>query len=110
MPDEEETNDFPEITPYIEPEEKMPRPVHPTPLHQLSKQQRIDRQIALIDQYHAHIAKGLRLIWGNKECEEYMDKLVISGGDGVGHSRVGFRVEVLSALLDLISLHEITRQ
>lgn len=110
MPDEDEINDFPEITPYIKPEEETPGPVHATPLHELSKQQRIDRQIALIDQYHAHIAKGLRLMWGYKECMEYMDKLVISGGDGVGKTRVGFHVEVLSALLDLISLHEITHQ
>lgn len=110
MPDEEELNDFPEITPYIEPEEETPEPVRTTPLHELSKQQRIDRQIALIEQYHAHIAKGLKLMWGYKECVEYMEKLVLSGGDGVGKSRIGFRVEVLSALMDLTSLHEITKK
>lgn len=109
MPDEE-LNDFPEITPYIEPEEKTPGPVHATPLHELTRQGRIDRQIALIEQHHAHIAKGLRLMWGYKECVEYMDRLVISGGDGAGKTRVGFHVEVLSALLDLISLHEITHK
>lgn len=109
MPDEE-LNDFPEITPYIEPEAITPHSVHETPLHQLSRQGRIDRQIALIDQHHAHIAKGLRLIWGHKECVEYMNKLVISGGDGAGKTRIGFRDEVLSALMDLNSLHEITHK
>lgn len=109
MPDEELT-DFPELTPLVETEEEAPQPVRETPLHELSKQQRIDRLIARIDQYHPHIAKGLRLMWGYKECVEYMEKLVVSGGDGVGKNRIGFRVEVLSALMDLISLHEITKK
>ena len=109
MPDEE-LNDFPEITPYIESEAKAPQPVHETPLHQLSRQGRIDRQIALIERHHAHIAKCLRLLWGNKECEEHMNKLVISGGDGAGKARIGFRDEVLSALMDLSSLHDITHK
>ena len=109
MPDEE-LNDFPEITPYIESEAKAPQPVHETPLHQLSRQGRIDRQIALIDQHHAHIAKGLSLIWGSKECVEYMNKLVLNGGDGAGKTRIGFRDEVVSALMDLSSVHEITHK
>lgn len=108
MPDEE-LNAFPELTPHIEEEEVKPV-AQETPLHELSKQQRIDRQIAIIEQYHPHIAKGLKLMWGYKECVEYMEKLVLSGGDGAGKSRVGFRVEVLSALMDLTSLHEITKK
>lgn len=110
MPDED-SNAFPEITPHLEEVEEQSKPqVHETPLHELSKQQRIDRQIAIVDQFHPHIAKGLRLMWGYKECVEYMEKLVLSGGDGAGKSRVGFRVEVLSGLMDLTSLHEITKK
>lgn len=109
MPDEE-LNAFPELTPHLEEEEEAKPLIHKTPLHELSKQQRIDRQIAIIEQFHPHIAKGLTLMWGYKECVEYMEKLVLSGGDGAGRSRVGFRVEVLSALMDLTSLHEITKK
>ncbi len=108
MPDED-SNAFPEII-HTEVEEEAKPVIRETPLHELPKQERIDRQIAIIEQYHPHIAKGLKLMWGYKECIEYMEKLVISGGDGAGKSRVGFRVEVLSALMDLTSLHEITKK
>ena len=108
MPDEE-LNTFPKLTPHIEEEEATPV-IRETPLHELSKQQRIDRQIAQIEQFHPHIAKGLKLMWGYTECVEYMQKLVLSGGDGAGRSRVGFRIEVLGALIDLVSLHEITKK
>lgn len=108
MPDKD-PNAFPEINLHMEQEEAKPV-AHEIPLHELSKQQRIDRQIAIIEQFHPHIAKGLKLMWNYRECVEYMEKLVLSGGDGAGKSRVGFRVEVLSALMDLTSLHEITKK
>lgn len=108
MPDKD-PNAFPEINLHMEEEEVKPV-AQEVPLHELSKQQRIDRQIAVIEQFHPHIAKGLKLMWNYRECVEYMEKLVLSGGDGAGKSRVGFRVEVLSALMDLTSLHEITKK
>ena len=107
MPDEK-MNEFPEITPFFELAEEK-RIIPSTPLHEMSKQERIDRQIALVDQYHPHIAKGIKMMWGYKECVDYLDKLVLSGGDGAGKVRVGFRLEIMSALIDLSTLHEVTK-
>jgi hypothetical protein len=37
---------------------------------------------------------------------EYLQKLILDGGDGFGHARIGFRSDVMAALINLISLHE----
>jgi hypothetical protein len=34
---------------------------------------------------------------------------VLSGGDGFGRARIGFKPEVVSALMSLISLHQIDK-
>jgi hypothetical protein len=79
----------------------------PTPLHEQPKRARIDHQLATIGTSHPHIVKIIRVLWGHKECLDYIKQLVFDGGDGVGRSRVGFKQEVLSALMDLSNLHEI---
>jgi hypothetical protein len=79
----------------------------PTPLHEQPRQARIDHQLAVIGHQHEHIAKVVRVLWGHPECLDYIRQLVFDGGDGVDRSRVGFKKEVLSALMDLSNLHEI---
>jgi hypothetical protein len=37
-----------------------------------------------------------------------MQKLVLSGGDGLGHARVGFKPEVVTALMSLVTIHNST--
>jgi hypothetical protein len=37
---------------------------------------------------------------------EYLQKLIMNGGDGFGNARIGFRSEVMSALLRLVSLQQ----
>jgi len=78
----------------------------PLPLHELPRQVGIDNAMARIESHHARIAKAILVLWGTRDCVDYIEKLVMSGGDGMGHARVGFKPEVVSALLSLVSLHQ----
>ena len=100
MQDNSEFSSFPIIR-YTEEHE----PTRPSPLHEQPKQARIDHQLAMIGEQHEHIVKIIRILWGHKECLDYIKQLVFDGGDGVGRSRVGFKQEILAALIDLSNLH-----
>ena len=78
----------------------------PMPLHELPRQVGIDNSLDIIGRRHERIAKAIRVFWGTRDCVEYIEKLVMSGGDGLGNTRVGFKPEVVSAMLSLISLHQ----
>ncbi|MEI7535693.1 MAG: hypothetical protein WCJ76_00710 [Comamonadaceae bacterium] len=97
-----EFSDFPVIS-YTE-EHQLTRP---TPLHEQPKRARIEHQLGVIGEQHEHIVKIIHVLWGHKECLDYIKQLVFDGGDGLGRSRVGFKQEVLSALIDLSNLHEL---
>ena len=84
-------------------EEQATRPM---PLHELPRQVGIDNAMAIIAKRHERIAKAITVFWGSQDFVDYMEKLVMSGGDGFGNARVGFKPEVVSALMSLISLHE----
>ena len=79
----------------------------PLPLHELPRQVGIDNAMAVVARHHARIAKAIGVFWGTRDCVEYIQTLVMSGGDGHGKARVGFKPEVVSALLSLASLHTI---
>ena len=93
---------FPPLT--WEAEELETRPM---PLHEFPRQVGIDQAMAIVAQHHERIAKSIGIFWGTRDCVEYIQKLVMSGGDGLGRARVGFKPEVVSALLSLISLHQV---
>ena len=78
----------------------------PMPLHELPRQVGIDNSLDIIGRHHERIAKAIQVFWGTRDCVEYIEKLVMNGGDGLGNTRVGFKPEVVSALLSLISLHQ----
>ena len=80
----------------------------PIPLHEIPMQARIDREMAIINQHHARIGKAIDTFWGHQDCVEYLQKLIMSGGDGFGKARVGFKQDVLAALINLSNLHEVT--
>ena len=92
FPDIEYQDDFPDTQPMA--------------LYDLPLDYRIDGEIARIGKYHERIAKAIKTFWGHRDCVEYIQKLVLSGGDGAGHSRMGFKNEVMSSLISLIALHE----
>lgn len=78
----------------------------PMPLHELPTQVGIDMAMAVVDRHHVRIGNAIRLFWGTRDCVDYLQTLVLSGGDGLGNARVGFKPEVLSALMSLITLHK----
>ncbi len=96
--------DFPEI--HHDPADEITRPL---PMNELPRQVRIDNDMAIIRAQHARIATAIEMFWGHKDCVEYLQHLILNGGDGVGRTRVGFKREVLAAFMDLITLHEINK-
>ena len=79
----------------------------PMPLQELPRQVQIDHEMGIIRAHHARIASAIEMFWGHKDCVEYLQQLILSGGDGVGRARVGFKQEVITALMRLISLHDL---
>ena len=76
-----ETLGFPTLK--WEEEEQATRPM---PLHELPRQVGIDNAMAIIAKRHERIAKAITVFWGSQDCVDYMEKLVMSGGDGFGNS------------------------
>lgn len=99
-----EDTGFPPID--MDEEELVTRPM---PLHELPRQVGIEQAVAIIAQRHQRIADAIRIFWGTRDCVEYIQKLVMSGGDGFGNARIGFKPEVVSALLSLASLHQVEK-
>ena len=91
--------------PLITDEEELA--TRPMPLHELPRQVGIDHAMDIIAQHHDRIAKSILMFWGTRDCVEYIQKLVMNGGDGFGNTRVGFKPEVVSALLSLASMHQV---
>ena len=92
------------------PEEKHPG--FPNLLHdeeeQATRPMRLEEypRLAIVRQHHERVAKAIEVFWGHKDCVEYLQQLILSGGDGVGKARIGFKREVLSALINLTTLHD----
>lgn len=105
MQDPKNSKGFPNI--QFEEEDLATRPL---PLEDLPKQARIDHEMAIIARNHDRIAKAINTFWGHRDCVEYLKTLVLSGSDGVGHKRIGFKPEVLAALMHLMELHEVDRR
>lgn len=80
-------------------------PTRPMPLHELPMQARIDREMETIAQHHLRIALAIEKFWGHRDCVEYIQQLILSGSVD-GQDRAGFKPEVLSALINLVSLHK----
>lgn len=71
-----------------------------------SAEQRKDDALEIVATYHNRIANTIRTLWGYKECSEYISKLIMSGGDGMGNARVGFNPEAAHAMMLLADLHD----
>ena len=57
--------------------------------------------LALINAQHPRLATAIELMWGEIECEKYLDKLILSDRE----TRQGFAEPVMSALLALNKRH-----
>jgi hypothetical protein len=80
-------------------------PTRPLPLHERPMQARIDHEMDIIARHHVRIALAIEKFWGHRDCVEYLQRLILSG-DNDGHNRVGFKPEVVAALINLVSLHK----
>lgn len=81
-------------------------PTQPMGLEDRSPAQRAAEAIEVVGLFHHRIAHTIRTLWGYKECSSYINKLIMSGGDGMGHARVGFNAEAAQAMLVLADLHD----
>lgn len=60
-----------------------------------------------VELHHPRIAQTIRTLWGYKECSAYINQLIMSGGDGMGKARIGFKPEAVEAMLQLADLHDV---
>ncbi len=77
----------------------------PLPLHERPMQARVDFEMALIAEHHIRVALAIENFWGHRDCVDYIRSLVLSGYKE-GEKRLGFKPEVLSALMTLAELHK----
>ena len=78
----------------------------PMALHERPLQARIDYQMAIVAERHVRVALAIEKFWGHRDCVEYMQGLVLNG-DNDGQKRVGFKPEVVTALMSLVELHKL---
>jgi hypothetical protein len=81
-------------------------PTQPLALEERSPQQRMEDALARVDLHHHRIANTIRSMWGYKECGVYLNRLIMDGGDGMGHNRIGFNQEAVEGMLILVDLHD----
>lgn len=68
-------------------------------------QRKVDA-LQVVELYHKRIANTIKTLWGYPECSDYINKLIMAGGDGMGHARIGFNQEAVTAMMELVGLHE----
>jgi hypothetical protein len=78
----------------------------PIALEEKSLEQRMSDALQVVEAHHQRIANTIRTLWGYKECGVYINKLIMNGGDGMGHARIGFNQDAVIAMMALSNLHE----
>ncbi len=81
-------------------------PTQPIGLEVKTREQRMAEALAIVELFHHRIAHTIKTLWGYKECSVYINKLIMNGGDGMGHARVGFNQDAAEAMLALANLHD----
>lgn len=81
-------------------------PTQPMALDELPLAQQIDNALQVVETHHQRIANTIRSLWGDKGCSVYINKLIMSGGDGMGQARVGFNQKAVDAMMTLVDLHD----
>lgn len=72
----------------------------------LSADEQKTAALAQIAQCHPKIAQAIDNSWGQAACVDYLQQLVFDGYDHADkRSRVGFKTEVISAMMTLMTLH-----
>lgn len=78
----------------------------PMGLDEKTPAQQAEEALAVIELHHARIAKTIRMMWGYKECSDYISKLLMTGYDDTGHARMGFHQEAVIAMMTLVEVHD----
>ncbi len=81
-------------------------PTQPLGLDEMTPEQRKDTALQIVESHHQRIANTIRTLWGYKECSLYINKLIMNGGDGMGHARIGFNQDAAEAMLVLADIHD----
>jgi hypothetical protein len=81
-------------------------PTQPLGLTEMGNAQRMAAALEVVELHHHRIATTIRSLWGYKECGAYINKLIMNGGDGMGHARVGFNQQAVDAMMVLADLHD----
>ena len=81
-------------------------PTRPMGLDELTPEQRKDAALQVVELHHQRIAQTIRMLWGDKECSVYINKLIMNGDDGMGHARIGFNQYAVEAMLVLADIHD----
>ena len=69
-------------------------------------EQRREDALSTVELHHHRIANTIRTLWGYKECSDYISKLILSGGDGMDHARMGFNQDAANAMMLLAEIHD----
>ena len=77
----------------------------PMPLHELPLQARIDMEMGIVAEHNIRVAVAIESFWGRADCVEYLQTLIL-GGYHEGQKRMGFKPQVLAALINLAQLHQ----
>ena len=78
----------------------------PIPLHERTPGERMDEAFATVERDHPRIQRAIKGTWGHKECSAYMKKLILNGGYHDGKNHIGFRPDMVAALLVLDDVHD----
>lgn len=81
-------------------------PTQPMGLDEMTPERRKDAALVVVETHHQRIAHTIRTLWGYKECSVYINKLIMNGGDGMGHARIGFNQDAVEAMLALADMHD----
>jgi hypothetical protein len=81
-------------------------PDAPDKLRELTVDQRKEAALQVVELHHHRIANTISTLWGHKECSDYISKLIMDGGDGKGHARMGFNQDAAAAMMVLSDLHD----
>jgi hypothetical protein len=76
------------------------------PMLEDGPQRQREEALAIVESRHPRISNTIRTLWGYQECSVYINRLIMAGGDGMGHARVGFNQDAVQAMLALSDLHD----
>lgn len=87
-------------------DEEMDTLTQPMPLHEMPVERRLPEALKVIERDYKRIHDVIQSSWGHREFGDFIRQLIMSGGDGMGQSRVGFKREVVTAMFVLSDLHD----